>query len=158
MNFRALIVALLLPSIAFAEGPLPTANVTTYPPGEDVINVVKKGEPAPYTGQLFDDKTALRWAVWLQQYKTLYGLDMQAQKASCDVKVAHEEELRRIDAERNTKSEADLRQRLLASETARAKAEETLRNPPFWKEPGFWYGAGVVTSVAAVVAVVAAQR
>lgn len=155
MNFRACIAVLLIPSLALAEEPLPVPEVVTFPPGEDNITAVKKGEAAPYAGQLYDENTALRWAMWLQQYKLRYGVDLKATQESCQVLVEHAGEYRAIEAERNQKSEADLRARLLATEKARLEAEEKLRNPPFWKEPGFWYGAGVVTTVVAVVAVVA---
>ena len=153
MKYRALIAALLIPSLALAEDPLPTPSIVTYPPGADNITGVKKGEPAPYAGQLFDDATALRYAMWLEQYKLRYGTDLQAQQETCKVLVAREGVYRAIEAERNAKSEKDLRDRLMAAEKARFAAEETLRNPPIWKEPGFWYGAGVVTTVVAVVAV-----
>lgn len=153
MNFRACIAALLIPSLALAEEPLPVPTVVTFPSGEDTITAVKKGEAAPFAGQLFDENTALRWAMWLQQYKLRYGLDLKAAQDSCQVVVKHSESYRLIEEERNKKSEADLRTRLLVAEKARLDAEEKLRNPPFWKEPGFWYGAGVVTTVIGVVAV-----
>lgn len=156
MNLRALITVLLIPSLALAEEPLPSPNIVTFPMGEDNITVVKKGEPAPYAGQLFDDNTALRWAMWLQQYRLLYGTDLKAAQGACKVLVAREQEYRKIEEERAAKSEKDLRDRLLAVERSRLDAEEKLRNPPFWKEPGFWYAAGVVTAVVGVVAAVTA--
>lgn len=155
MNFRALVAVLLIPSLALAEEPLPKPDIVTFPVGEDAIVAVKKGEAAPYAGQLFDENTALRWAMWLQQYKLRYGLDLKAAQDSCQVVVRHSEEYRSIEEGRNKKSEADLRNRLLAAEKARLEAEEKLRNPPFWKEPGFWYGAGAVTVVLVVVATTA---
>lgn len=158
MKLRIALAVLFFASAARAEEPLPEAKVLTYPPGEDTITVVRKGDAAPYGGQLFDDKTALRWAIWLQQYRTVYGVDLRAERASCAVKIEREAQLRSIEAERNTKSEKDLRDRLSSAEKARYEAEEKLRNPPFWKEPGFWYSAGVLTTVVAVVAVVAAER
>lgn len=157
MNLRVLVATLLIPSLALAEGPLPVPEVVTYPPGEDNITAVKKGEAAPYAGQLFDENTSLRWAMWLQQYKLRYGLDLKATQESCQVLVKYSAEYRAIESERNKKSEADLRARLLSAEKARLEAEEKLRNPSFWKEPGLWYSAGVLTTVVAVVAVVAAS-
>lgn len=154
MNLRAFIVVLLITSRVLAEEPaLPAPAVVTFPPGDDNITAVKKGEPAPHAGQLFDENTALRWAMWLQQYKMRYGLDLKAEKDSCRVLVSREQEYRRIDAERDAKVEEDLRKRLLLTEKARLEAEERLRNPPLWKEPGLWYAVGLVSTVALVVLV-----
>lgn len=131
---------------------MPAPQVTTYPPGEDKIVVVRKGDPAPYTGQLFEDNTALRWAVWLQQYRARYGLDMKAEQDSCRVRLEHGAELAAIEGDRTDKIEADLRQRLKEVDAQRLKLEEELRNPGFFKQPGFWYGVGVGTTIVAVVA------
>ena len=157
MKLLVLLAILLLPSLAFAEEPLPTPAIITFPPGEDAIISVKKGEPAPYAGQLYDENTALRWAMWLQQYKLRYGADMKAAQDSCKVEVAREGVYRAIESERNRKSEKDLSTRLLASEKGRLEAEEKLRNPPFWKEPVVWYVTGVVTAALVVTAVEAAR-
>lgn len=153
MKFRVFIAALLIVSNVRAEEPLPTPATITFPPGDDNIAAVKKGETAPFSGQLFDENTALRWAFFLQQYKLRYGTDLKAAQDSCKVEVAREGAYRVIEAERNRKSEADLSQRLKDNEKARLEAEEKLRNPPLWKEPGFWYAVGVVTAVVTVVAV-----
>lgn len=150
MNWRAFIPVFLLSLAASAEPPAP--QVVTYPPGDDNIAVVRKGEAAPYTGQLFDDNTALRWAVWLQQYKARYAIDMQAEQATCKVKLDHADELAAIEHARATSLEADLRQRLKETDGLRLKLEEEARNPGFFKSPGFWFGLGVGTAVVATVA------
>jgi hypothetical protein len=150
MNWRAVFVASLLPAVALAEKPLPEPQVVTYPPGDDKIVVVKKGEPSPFAGQLFEDNTALRWATWLQQYRVRYGLDMKAEQASCKVRLDHGDDLASIEKDRTAKIEVDLRQRLKEVDAQRLKLEEELRNPTFFKQPGFWYGVGVVSTLAAV--------
>lgn len=153
MNWRAFFVASLFSLAALAEvTPLPAPQVVTYPPGDDKVVVVKKGDPAPYQGQLFDDNTALRWAMWLQQYKARYGLDMKAEQDTCKVKLDHAGALAGIEAERASKVEEEFRGRLAATEAQRIKLEEELRNPGFFKQPGFWYGLGVGTTIVAVVA------
>ena len=129
---------------------MPAPQVVTYPPGDDKIAVVHKGDPAPYAGQLFEDNTALRWATWLQQYRMRYGLDMRAEQDSCQVKIGHADDLATIEKERTAKIEADLRQRLKETDAQRLKLEEELRNPSFFKQPGLWYGVGVVSTLAAV--------
>lgn len=158
MKYLILLFATILPSLARAEEPLPKPDIVAFPEGEDIITPLRKGEAAPHAGQLFEENTALRWAFFMQQYKLRYGLDLKAARESCTVLVARESVYRSIESSRNREVEADLRKRLLAAEKARLEAEEKLRNPPFWKEPGFWYGTGVVTTVVAVVAVVYATN
>lgn len=143
MRWNLAFVVVSVSSFAWAD-----PAVVTYPPGDDKIVVVKKGEPAPYTGQLFDDNTALRWATWLKQYKARLALDAQAAQEMCAVKVDHEQRLAAIEAERGAKVEADLRERLKQTDAARLQAEEALRDPPFFKQPGVWFGIGLATAVA----------
>lgn len=143
---------LLLPGAAMAEQPaLPAPQVATYPPGDDKIVVVRKGDAAPYAGQLFEDSTALRWAVWLQQYRARYGLDMKAEQDSCKVRLGHAEDLASIEADRTQKIELDLRLRLKAADAQRLKLEEELRNPGFFKQPSTWFATGLITTVVVVV-------
>lgn len=150
MHWKFHLVAFLCSSVALAEQPLPAPQVVTYPPGEDKIAVIRKGDPAPYTGQLFEDNTALRWAVWLQQYKARYGLDMKAEQDSCQIKLQHAADLASIEADRTSKIEKDLRARLKETDAQRLKLEEELRNPGFFRQPGLWVGVGVVTTLATV--------
>jgi hypothetical protein len=151
MNWRICVLTILFPAVALAEPPqLPAPQVVTYPPGDDKITVVRKGDQAPYTGQLFEDNTALRWAVWLQQYKTRYGLDMKAEQDSCQVRLQHSSELAAIESDRTAKIESDLRTRLKDADSQRVKLEDEIRNPGFFKQPGLWVGVGVFTTLAAV--------
>jgi len=147
--------SLLIASVFYASSALaqevPTPQVVTYPPGEDRIVVVHKGDAAPFTGQLYDDNTAVRWAIWLQQYKGRYSLDMQAASDVCAVKLDTAAKLAAIAAERDATVHADAVQRLKDSEVARLKAEEALRNPGFFDKPAVWFAAGIVTMVAASV-------
>lgn len=158
MKYRAFVAAFLIPALAMAEEPLPVPNITTLPAGDDNITAVRKGDPAPYAGQLFDENTSLRWALWLQQYKLRYGTDLKAAQDGCKVLVAHEDTYRTIEVDRNSKSEKDLRERLLAADKARLEAEEKLRNPPFWKEPGLWFAVGVLTTSVAAALVAARSK
>jgi len=145
-----LIASLLLTSLSVAQE-APSPQVVTYPPGEDKIVVVHKGDAAPFTGQLYDDSTAVRWAVWLQQYKGRYAIDMKAAEDVCSVKLSTAEKLAAIAAERDAAVHADAVQRLTASETARLKAEEELRHPAFFERPAVWFAVGVLSTVAVTV-------
>lgn len=151
MFWRHLLVVLTLSATGLAEeSKLPTPQVLTYPPGDDKIAVVRKGEVAPYTGQLFEDNTALRWAVWLQQYRTRYGLDLRAAQEGCAVRLDHASALAAIEATRTQQIEKDLRARLTEVDAQRLRLEETIRDPGFFKQPGTWVAVGVVTTLATV--------
>ena len=146
MNWSAFLAVALMPSVALGQS-MPSPQVVTFPPGDDQIVVLKKGDPAPFTGQLYDDATALRWAVWLQQYKGRYAIDLQAAQETCKVELGHANELARIESDRSSAIQADLVQRLKSSEEARLKAEDALRNPSFFERPGVWLGVGVVATI-----------
>jgi hypothetical protein len=153
MNWKAPALVASFSLVARADPLLPDPQVVTYPPGADKIVVVKKGDPVPYTGQLFEDNTALRWAMWLQQYKSRYGLDMKAAQDTCKVKLDHADTMAAIERGRADKVEVELKTRLESTEVQRLKLEEELRNPGFFKQPGFWYGVGVVSTLATAVVV-----
>jgi hypothetical protein len=124
----------------------PIPPVQTIPPGEDKIVPVRLGEPAPFSGQLYDPQTALRWAFWLQQWKGRYQLDLAQTRNLCTVELTYADEVRAAEHGRALRVEADLQQRLLRSEGARVKLEDSLRDPSFFTSPGFYYALGVVTA------------
>lgn len=150
MNWTTLVAVLLIPSVVLGQTvplPAPSPQVVTYPPGDDKIVVLKKGDPSPFTGQLFDDNTALRWVVWLQQYKGRYAIDLKAEEDTCKVEQDHSAALTKITADRDSAVQTDLVQRLKDSETARLKAEDELRNPSFFDRNGVWFGVGVIATI-----------
>lgn len=151
MRFRVLTVALLITTHVAAQE-APVMQVVTYPPGDDKITVLRKGDAAPYTGQLYDDNTSVRWAIWLQQYKGRYALDLKAVEDSCQVKLDADSAIAKALSDRNAAVEADAVKRLKDSETARLQAEEALRNPSFFDRPGVWFGVGVATTILTAVA------
>lgn len=128
-------------------------DVESIPPGDDVIEPVKKGEPAPFSGQLFDTSTALRWGNWLQQYKLRLDVDVKAVEKVCKAELDYNTKLREIDAERNKRVEDDLRVRLVASEKRNAVLYDKLNNPSFFRSAEFGVLLGVVSSTVVVVVV-----
>lgn len=128
------------------------ADVVNIPAGEDKIVPMKKNEPSPFEGQLFDNDTALRWANWLVQYKQLVKTNAALQKRICEIDVNLANKKLEIEQEKNNKIVPDLEAKL-------AKATEEAEHPPFYRT--FWFGATVgiaVASLAAVgVAVVASE-
>lgn len=139
MNWKVFLLVFLMPAIVLAQTP-----IQTVPPGEDKITVLPKGEKAPYSGQLFDDPTALRWANWLQQYKIRLKADVEREQKMCVARMGYYKKLNKIEKERNQKIEADLRLRLKRAEEARMKAEHEARNPPWYESRTFGIIVGVI--------------
>lgn len=142
------IFALLLVSRLAAADPI----VQTIPPGSDKIVVVREGDRAPFTGQLFDSPTALRWANWLQQYQTMLTATVEHDQKVCAAKVEYGSKLLTIEKERAAALEQDLRARLVTSEKARAQALYEAQNPSWYRT--VWFGAGVATVTLLVTTVV----
>ena len=126
----------------YCDGPA----VQDIPPGEDTIVSLKKDERAPFTGQLFDPPTALRWANWLQQYKLRLQTDVEAQKKICAADAALGQRKLEIEQEKNTVITGDLRQQGTVKDARISDLEKQIDSPPFYKT--FWFGAtiGVVVT------------
>jgi len=123
MNWKVFVAVVLLPAVASAQTP----PIQTIPAGDDKIEPVHKGQPAPFDGQLYDSMTALRWANWLQQYKYRLVWDVEKSQSVCSVEKRYRDELLKAEETRATTVEKDLRERLARSEQARLKAEEEAR-------------------------------
>lgn len=119
-------------------------DVADIPPGEDVIAAVKKGQPAPFDGQIFDISTALRWANWLDQYQAKLKAVQTKERALCQSQLDYQGELDLLEIDELKALNIDLKTRLKRSETAKAQAEYDL-NHTAWYET-VWFGAllGVV--------------
>jgi hypothetical protein len=148
MKHLVLVFFLLFPSLVHAQA------VEAIPPGDDVIEPVQKGSPAPFSGQLFDTMTAMRWGNYLQQYRLRLDVDVKAAEKTCKAELDYDLKIRDIETDRNKKVETDLQQRLLRSEQRNAALQEKLNNPSFFRSMEFGVTLGVVSSV--VVAVVTA--
>ncbi len=66
---------------------LSLAQPKDIPPGEDKIVPLKQGEPSPFSGQLFENNTALRWAYWLAQYKFLLRSQTELEKKKAELEI-----------------------------------------------------------------------
>ena len=132
MNRTALLVLplLFLSPSAYAQ----ELQLEAIPPGDTRIEVLRKGEPAPYDGQLFDDATALRWANWLQQASLLYQLDVEAEQKKTYMTTRYYEHRLRLSQEHYNETVAYYSERL-------KKIEEESRNPPWYRT--VWFGAAM---------------
>lgn len=132
-------------STTHAQNPLPAV-----PPGDDVIEAVKKGDPAPFDGQLFDTNTALRWGLWLKQYKSLVGLEAERAEQICKVRLDYDKTILGIEREKFETVETDLKERLKRTDAALQKAKYELANPAWYETGTFYFALGVATSGALV--------
>jgi hypothetical protein len=150
-----LVVLLIAAPVQAQEGaPVPEGDVDV-PTGPDVIVVAREGVAAPFTGQLFDQATALRWGNRLVRYRMRIHLleeELNMTRAAYDASIAQRLDLqaqsygREIDGLRT-----DLRDQATRYESELAR----YRNQPFWESWGFAFGMGALV-VAIVVAVVGA--
>ena len=148
MNWRIFVACLLLPATALAQASPP---IQPIPTGDDKIVPVREGEKAPFTGQLFDQPTALRWGNWLLQYKYRLQWDVQKEKSVCLVEVEYRDKVLQIEKDRARAVETDLMERLERAEAARLAAEEEARNPSWYNTREF----GVVLGVTGTVGIMA---
>jgi hypothetical protein len=151
---RQLLVALFVLTVA---GPLWAQEDTyklppiiTLPPGADNIVPLLKSGKAPFSGQLFDTNTALRWGFWLQQYKLRLKSDVGVVRSLCTAEITYKDKALGIEQVRARAVEKDLDARLLRSEKARLAAEEYARNPPWYNTRTFGAVIGVVATVGVV--------
>jgi hypothetical protein len=142
---RLLLVLLLvlLPAVARAE-PTEASPLIPVPSGPDVITAVKKGEPAPHDGQLFDQATAIRWANFLQQANVRLKLDPMFQYKVDQVEIDALKKVVALEQEKYKKVTDEL-------ETKLTDAQKEATNPPFYKTASFGFGMGVLATVVVVV-------
>ncbi len=124
-------------NIARADG----ADVVNIPAGADKIVPMRKGEPSPMEGQLFDNDTALRWANWLVQYKNLLKHNVELQQKLCSIDMNLATQKLEIEQARTQKIIPDLEAKL-------AKAKDDAEHPPFYKT--FWFGASLGGTITAI--------
>lgn len=151
MRFRNVLFVLLTLSLFLMErtgycDDLTAPIVKDIPPGDDKIVAVHAGDKVPFTGQLFEPATALRWANWLQQYKLRLDTDVEAQKKICAADAQLANKLAAIDQEKNTTIQTDLKNTNGQLTTRVADLQKVIDDPPFYKT--FLFGAivGVVAT------------
>lgn len=142
MNWKVFLLVFLLPAVVCAQALPP------IPPGEDKIVPLPKDEKAPFSGQLFDAPTALRWGNWLQQYQLRLKEEHKMCLKLSSIELKYHQELLSIEKRRGSTIEKDLRLRLKRSETARLAAEHEARNPPWYTTRTFGIIVGVVGTAA----------
>lgn len=165
INWKAFVLTFLFPAVVLAQTappsglparpviPVPQLSLEYIPPpliavpaGDDRIVALRQGEPAPFTGQLYDPATALRWAHFLQQARLRLSEDVLYERRQCNASLTYMGTQVELERTYGETIETDLRGRVLSLEQRNADLEKELRNPGFFKSPGFWFGTGVLAT------------
>jgi len=147
MNWRVFVLVFLFPAFCFAQVPtIKSRPIETIPAGDDKIVPLPRGEKAPFTGQLYEPATALRWANWLGQYKLRLKEDLQLQQQMCQLD--HDYQVSRLSLEKEAfeRVETDLRTRVLNTEQMNLQLKEELLNAPWYNTRGFGVVIGVIAT------------
>jgi len=143
LTFTLCVLALLISQVASAEPP----KVESIPPGDDVIVPLRKGDTAPFTGQLYSQDTALRWVNWIVQYRRRLELDVKREKDLRLVEVEHYSKLLKLERSRSEEMESSLRLRLKSSEDKREELQKRLNDPPWYQSVEFGVVLGILSTV-----------
>ncbi len=140
-----LLVALLALAVSTCGMPAGAGEpIQIIPDGPDRIVPLALGEPAPFSGQLYDPDTALRWANWLEQYRLRLTLEVNFQRNICTIKTAYGDARLDIERERATRAEAALE----ASLRRRQRELDLALNPPWYRTTWFGVAAGTAGTLA----------
>jgi hypothetical protein len=121
----------------------PSTTVTAIPPGDDEIVSLKKGQPAPFDGQLFENNTALRWGNYLEQYKMRLKIDVGLMKRIMEAEITYRDKVIDYERAKYNRVVPDLENKL-------AKVTFERDNPSWYKTTWFGVGLGVVGTCAVV--------
>lgn len=121
-------------------------SIQVIPPGDDKIVPLKKGEPAPYDGQFFDNNTALRWGNWLLQYKFRLKADVELTQKLGATDVELWKNKYSLVEEKYTLVTKDYQKRVADLETQTEKLRFEIANPSWYRSPLFGFVLGVVVT------------
>jgi len=140
-----LCVCVLLENVAFAE-----SKVKDIPPGDGKIVPLKAGDKAPFSGQLFDQATALRWANWLLQYEIKSELDEDLYKNLSSSSDELWKKKLEVEKEKYDTVTKDYQNTISVLNGKIADLEYEVRNPPWYKSVWFGFLTGCLVTTAAV--------
>lgn len=142
----ALILSALIALVSVARAETPAAPGS----GSDNIVSLKKGAPAPFSGQLFDTPTAIRWGLWVKNYRELSAAEATKARGICEADLTYKDDLLKIEQDKTTTLTTDLKKRLLDADTTRVKLQYELDHPPWYTSAWFGFGIGAISTVAVV--------
>jgi hypothetical protein len=136
MNWRVFLLIFLFPAFLSAQvpelPPVPRFELTPVPSGDDNIVVLTKGEKAPFSGQLYDPATALRWANYMEQYRLQLDLCYTSARRLQSNERDYWQGLLEIEESAHKEIRLDLQTRLERVEKKSAELEGELRKGPPW--------------------------
>jgi len=137
VNHRALLAALMALTLSTRALADPVAPLVPIPPGEDRIEPVGQGQPAPYSGQLFDNPTAIRWGHYLEQCRVRLVADVELQRKTDQAQ---------IDFLKTSLSVREEQFKVVTSDYQRQLAEA--QSPAFYRTTWFGVAVGVTGTLA----------
>lgn len=144
MKTSARLIAILLLVSSITRGqPAPIEDI---PKGDDRIVVLRKGDAAPFDGQLFDNGTALRWNNWLQQYKYRLKADVALEIQLHQSDVAFWKKKSDVDDVKYATVTRDYQMQVANLQMQVIAARQDAANPPWYTTSWFGFTAGVVMS------------
>ena len=144
------ILSVSLPVVAEDPKPASSVEVQTIPPGDDRIVPLRKGGPAPFDGQLFDNNTALRWGNWLLQYKFRLKADVDYQKKLGEADVELWKKKYDLVENKYVTVTGDYQKQVFDLRSDVAKYKDEALNPPWYRTPTFGFILGVVATGAVI--------
>lgn len=123
--------------------PATSVSVEAVPPGPDVIVPLKKGDPAPFSGQLFDNPTATRWGNYLIQYDKKSRLELTYQQKYYSLQIDYYKALLTVEKDKYDKATLLLEKKIVTVEWERD-------HPPWYRTTWFGVIVGVVATGAVV--------
>lgn len=134
----------------WADDPHAAVILQDIPSGPDKIIPLRKGDPTPFDGQLYDNQTALRWGNWLLQYKFRLEADVNLQRklGEADTELWKKKYELMEDKYKVTTTDYQAQVAHWQTETARYKVES--ENPPWYRTPLMGFALGVVFTGATI--------
>jgi len=125
-------------------------SIRDIPPGEDKIVVVREGDKVPFTGQLYDNGTSLRWANWLFQYKFRLKADVELEKNKCLAETNYLNQVVSVERAKYASVTKDYQGQVAKQQDTIIELNRELQNPPFYKTVWFGLVVGILLTGAAV--------
>lgn len=150
-----LLACITLQAVPVAAQELPVVpefKLEAIPSGEDRFVALAQGAAAPFAGQLFDTPTALRWANYLEQYRTQISL---RDKAYQQLLLEDQRYCQRVVAAKDKEAstvQVDLTRRLKRVEDKNAELQYKVDHPAWYNTREFGLVTGIVLMVGGAVA------
>jgi hypothetical protein len=153
VSWRAFLLVFLMPALVSAQvlPTVPRYELKPIPPGDDRIVPLNEGKKAPFSGQLYDPATALRWANFLEQYRLQLDLCYKTSGELQQLERTYWQSVVRIEEGAHKEIRLDLQTRLERVEKRNAELEgELLKGPPWYETRTFGVVLGFVGGVGVV--------